>query len=140
MNGIIVEFGSFLKEKNVSELTKCTNIKELSEVCISPEVMLPYLEFVILHKRMFKIYQTQKPLFNYFEKDTTLNEKVFVPVYNSLGIYDKELIGYLSNFYLSGISAIIQMWVANDCDKPIEYIYKTIRHCILRNEEEAQGT
>lgn len=97
---------------------------------VTPKYLLPYLNYIRKHKRLFKIYAENAHTFEVNDMNDYMIEKLFVPIYAKHGVTDKRLVYYMQKFFLKGIDAIINEWVHNDCRDDISYICKIIIHCI----------
>lgn len=70
---------------------------------------------------------------NYFDganTDKLLLENVLIPVYEKNGITDKNIVTYMSKFFLSGITAITLEWVKRDRTDDVMFICELICACI----------
>ena len=68
-----------------------------------------------------------------FEADemySYLMEKVFFPIYRKNGISDKNIVNYMSIFYLQGITSIVLEWVNRDCIDDEYFICEIITMCV----------
>ena len=63
---------------------------------------------------------------------------ISIPLCNSIGITDRTMITYLTNFYNSGCHSIIMQWLEGGCKDSIPYICRIIRFCVLGRKEELQ--
>lgn len=97
---------------------------------ITPEYLLPYLRYIRAHKRLFKIYADNAPIFAINETDDLMLENVFVPILAKYGVTDKKRVTYMQKYYLKGIDAIITEWVQNDCEDDIAFICEIIVYCV----------
>lgn len=97
---------------------------------ITPKYLLPYLQYVKKHKRLFKIYADNAHVFESKETDNFVLENIFVPIYEKYGVTDKTLIRYMQIYFLKGIDAIIKEWVRNDCEDDILFVCEIITFCV----------
>ncbi len=120
---------SFLESYSIKieELEK----NEMNEsMFISPQYLIPYLEFVLKNKSFFKVFVDNIGIFNVGDFYNSLFEKLWIPACKKYGVTDKKIISYMAKFYLSGMMAIILDWINNDCKDDIDFICNTIILCV----------
>lgn len=118
---------TFEESVDISDLQK-VNKDDLN--FITPKYLLPYLNYIRNHKRLFKIYADNAYVFESNEMDNYLTEKLFIPIYAKHGVTDKRLVYYMQKYYLKGIDAVVNEWVRNDCEDDIYFICEIIIYCI----------
>jgi len=92
---------------------------------VKDEYLIPYLNLIKKHKKVFKLIHDKPYLFNNnLEKDYLYNS-LFKEILDIYGVKeeDKE---YVFAFYTQGALAIIMKWVEKDCVDEIEKISKLI--------------
>ena len=92
--------------------------------------LIPYLQFVKDHQKIYKIYLSHELEFHHQERFDSLVSRIFTPRYHTQGIQDETRIANMSSFFLVGITQVISKWLRNDCDKSIEEIADIIQTCI----------
>ena len=97
---------------------------------ISPKYLVPYLEYVKKNKRIFRTYLTHLATFEPEDAFDDLFKYVLKPVFMRMGVMDNSIMQYMSKFFLSGITAIVNEWVNNDCKDDILFIVEIITACI----------
>lgn len=97
---------------------------------ITPKYLLPYLQYIKNHKRLCKIYVDNALSFKTDEVDDYIIEKLFFPIYEKHGVTDKKIISYMQKYFLKGINAIIQEWIAHDCEDDILFICEILTFCV----------
>lgn len=100
---------------------------------VTPKYLLPYLQYIKRHKRLFRIYAENAHAFDVNNMDDYMIETLFVPIMAKFGITDKKLILYMQKFFLKGIDAIIKEWVRNDCEDDIRFVCEIITFCVRPN-------
>lgn len=100
---------------------------------VTPKYLLPYLQYIKRHKRLFRIYAENAHAFDVNNMDDYMIETLFVPIMAKFGITDKKLILYMQKFFLKGIDAIINEWVRNDCADDIRFVCEIITFCVRPN-------
>lgn len=96
----------------------------------SPKYLVPYLQYIKSHKRLFKIFAENASSFETTKTDDYILENIFAPIYAKHGVTDKKLIFYMQKYFLRGLDAIVQEWVRNDCEDDILFICEIITFCI----------
>lgn len=124
---------NFLAECKFEGLESISDLRDLSKEdlnFVSPEYLLPYLQYVKKHKRLFKIYANNAHVFESNETNNYIVESVFAPIYERYGVTDKKLIRYMQKYFLKGIDSIIKEWVRNDCEDDMLIICEIITFCV----------
>lgn len=124
---------NFFDECNFENPPDIRDIRSLSKEdlnFITPKYLLPYLQYVKQHNRLFKIYADNAYIFESNELDDYIIENIFAPIYGKHGVTDKKLISYMQKYFLKGIDAIINEWVRNDCEDDILFICEIITYCV----------
>ena len=116
-----VEFLEKLQERPLEEL-----------YLITPEYLTPYLTYVKEHRRIFKATVEQASDLRMNEAYLDLNRHVLTPILNRFQVPPDEQ-KYIMRFFISGLMAIINEWLKNDCRDSVEHIVSVIQRCIKRN-------
>lgn len=98
-------------------------------ILITPEYLLPYLEFLKENKAIYKIAYSQPNVFKVDLVLKHLHKNIFDPILNKFEIPLNEQ-KYMMQFYLSGISSIIIEWIKNGCKENIQLIVNVIMKCL----------
>lgn len=124
--------GNFLNECNFdSSLNiKIDSLNKDDLNFCSPKYLIPYLQYIKSHKRLFKIFAENATNFEITKTDDSIIENIFIPIYAKYGVNDKKLIFYMQKFFLKGLDAIVTEWVKNDCEDDILFICEIITFCI----------
>lgn len=123
----------FFKECTFDDPVDLSDMRNLSKDdlnFISPKYLLPYLQYIQKHKRLFKIYGDNTHAFEVSKMDDLLIENIFVPVLAKHGVTDIKLISYMQKYFIKGIDAIINEWVRHDCEDDILFICEIITYCV----------
>lgn len=111
-------------------LTDIRRFDREESIFISPEYLLPYLEFVQENQHFFKVYMNRLSSFDVEETYSFLLEQVFLPICEKNGMTDKTAVTYLSKFFLQGVTAIVLEWANRGCaDDPL-FICELIILCV----------
>lgn len=124
---------NFFNECSFDDPVDISDMHSLSEDdlnFITPKYLLPYLEYIKKHKRLFKIYANNARTFEVNRMDDALMENIFIPIFAKHGIFDKKLITYVQKYFLKGIDAIINEWINRDCEDDVLFICEVITFCV----------
>ena len=94
--------------------------------------LIPYLDFVKDHQKIYQIYLTHELDFRHKERFDGLIDHIFLPRYHAHGIVDSDRIAYMSSFFIAGITQVIAHWLRKGCAEPVEEIADIIQTCIPR--------
>ncbi|MGN0448166.1 MAG: TetR/AcrR family transcriptional regulator [Acutalibacteraceae bacterium] len=122
-------------QRSVPNIKACPK-EEL--IWITPELLMPYLNFVKDNRQLYRAAITRP---NVFQSDKTYKNMLrhlFEPILERFSVPADER-EYMIIFYLKGISAIVEMWIKDDCKEPIEKIVNIILTCIPSTSAEHNG-
>lgn len=96
---------------------------------ITPEYLIPYLEFIRDHRRTYIAAVRNPSVFRAEDTYRRMFENIFSPILSrfSVPVRSRE---YIMAFYLNGIAAIVARWIENDCADEISEIIGVITACI----------
>lgn len=94
-------------------------------VFITPQYLLPYLEFVKDNKKVFLAAASQPVAFRTQQIFNTLYDHIFSPILSRYDVSEQDK-KYMLAFYLNGIYAVITVWIQNGCKDEISHIIKLI--------------
>ena len=95
---------------------------------ITPEYLLPYLEFLKENKAIYKIAYSQPNVFKEQYVVNHLHKNIFEPILNRFLVPKNEQ-KYMMSFYLSGMGALMIEWIKNDCKEDTQTIIDIIIKC-----------
>ena len=95
---------------------------------ITPEYLLPYLEFLKENKAIYKIAYSQPNVFKEQYVVNHLHKNIFEPILNRFLVPKNEQ-KYMMSFYLSGMGALMIEWIKNDCKEDIQTIINILMKC-----------
>ena len=128
--GMIDNFLTECTFDNPVDLSDMRNLSKDELNLATPKYLLPYLEYIKKHRRLFKIYAENARAFDANKMDGLMIEKIFAPIYAKHGVTDKKLIYYMQKYFLKGIDAIITEWVRGDCEDDVLFICEIIIYCV----------
>jgi len=100
---------------------------------INDRYLYPYLSFIRDNRRVFAAVLSQPMTFQSRGIFQQLFDRIFHPILNRFH-YPEEEQRYIMLFYLNGVMAVIQEWLADECSKSIEEMSAIIRCCIFGKE------
>ena len=106
-----------------------TNTSPDDLVFIKKEFIVPYLEFVKKHRKVMKIAHSKPLLFNNEKIYNNIKKEICVPAVTKHNVPKNEQ-NYLIEFYTRGVSAIVNLWLNNECIDPIDNIVNIILKCV----------
>jgi len=128
---IIDEFITYMPHDAVEFLKKLQD-RPLEELyLITPEYLTPYLSYIKERRRVFKTTVEQASALRMTDAYQKLICHVFIPIMNRFGVLTEDQ-KYVMQFHISGLMAIINEWLKNDCKDSIEHIISVMQRCINR--------
>ena len=108
------------------QVIKDSKLEDL--LLITPEYLLPYLEFLKENKAIYKIAYSQPNVFKEQYVVNHLHKNIFEPILNRFLVPKNEQ-KYMMSFYLSGMGALMAEWIKNDCKEDIQTIINILMKC-----------
>ena len=108
------------------QVIKDSGLEDL--LLITPEYLLPYLEFLKENKAIYKIAYSQPNVFKEQYVVNHLHKNIFEPILNRFLVPKNEQ-KYMISFYLSGMGALMIEWIKNDCKEDIQTIINILLKC-----------
>ena len=108
------------------QVIKDSGLEDL--LLITPEYLLPYLEFLKENKVIYKIAYSQPNVFKEQYVVNHLYKNIFEPILNRFLVPKNEQ-KYMMSFYLSGMGALMIEWIKNDCKEDIQTIINILLKC-----------
>lgn len=126
---IMREFSESFYEKGIN-FPDISKLKQNELLFISPKYLVPYLEYVKKNRKLFKTYLTHLATFEPDEAYSDLFRYVLKPVFFRMGVTDETIMHYMSKFFLSGITAVVNEWISRDCSDKVSFIVEVIIGCV----------
>ena len=116
-------FLEHMKKSNVnSEIVKKISTTPLEKLrLVTPEYVTPYLEFISEHKKLFITSVRVCGLLKLDKAYAALYKHVLEPILARFNVEEAER-GYVADFYIHGLIAIVTRWIKNGLKEPIEKI------------------
>lgn len=126
---IIDRFVDCMPQNTVDFLEKL-NDRPLEELyLITHEYLIPYLNYIKEHRRVFRTTLEQASALKMDEAYLALNRHIFTPILERFHVPPEDR-AYMMSFYISGLIAVINEWLKNDCKDPVEHIISVMQTCI----------
>ena len=98
---------------------------------ITPEYLVPYLNYIKEHKRIFRTANEHATVLGMNDAYLALNRHVFMPILDRFQVPQSEQ-KYLMPFYINGLIGIINEWLKDDCRDSVEQVIAVIQNCIAK--------
>lgn len=96
---------------------------------ITPEYLIPYLEYVKQHRRLFRAATERADVLGVDKTYDRMFRRIFAPILAQHGVPEAKR-AYIMAFYIRGIMAVITRWLETDCADTAEYIASVIEKCV----------
>lgn len=96
---------------------------------ITPQYLVPYLEFIREHKSVFACAVKNAKVLNLNKSYKKMFDFIINPILERYQVPVKDR-SYIMSFYINGIMALIDEWLKGDCKETIDEIVNIIRVCI----------
>ena len=96
---------------------------------ITPQYLLPYLNFVAENKKIFKLICSRPALFNSENAFNGMYEEIFKPILDKFGVAESEQ-PYVFSYYFGAVASVVMKWVELDCKKPVGDVITIITECM----------
>ena len=125
-------FTQYFGEESQKIISEIHSSPKEKLILISPKYLTPYLTYIKQNKIVFNVAVKHANIMNSHKTFDSLNNYVFRPIFERFGINKKEG-DYMIAYYISGVTAIVNKWIQNNCEDEIEYITKIIMDCVLKS-------
>ena len=109
------------------QVIKNSQLEDL--LLITPEYLLPYLEFIKENKAIYKIAYSQPNVLHEKSVVNHLYKNIFEPILDRFLVPKNEQ-KYMMSFYLSGLGAVMIEWIKNDCKEEVQTIVNILTKCL----------
>jgi len=109
------------------------NLNECEEedlIFVCDKYLTPYLTYIKDHKDVFGTALSRNKTLGFEKVYKRMFESIFDPILGKFD-YPNEDRKYVMMYYLNGITAIINEWLKEKCEKPISDVSRIIRVCIF---------
>ena len=122
-----------LGKKFISKFSNVAIVKgdvyEENAFLISPEYLMPYLEFVKEHKRVLKVIHRIPNLFNAEKVYKDMYYNIFLPALKKFNVVEEKQ-PYVLEYFTGGVVSIVKKWIELDCENDIQFIMQLIIECV----------
>ncbi len=101
---------------------------------ITPEYIVPYLTYIKENRRVFKTALKHIGSMNFNGVYDRMFKYIFNPILARFSFPENER-KYIMKFYLTGVTALVNEWLNNDCRDSIEMIGNVIVKCIINQPD-----
>lgn len=131
-------FSKFL-DKFANESKKRVQSERLGDLfLVTPEYIVPYLEFLRENKRVFMTAIAKPGVFGVGRYFDEIYATVFEPILERFHV-DKAERKYIIVFYVGGMHSIITEWIRGGCAEPLQFIAELlIKYTLAYKGGEAQ--
>lgn len=118
---------SFKGSRSVIPKIESCSYEEL--MWITPEYLLPYLQFIKEYRQLYRAAMEHPAVFGSDTAYKRMFKYLFDPILERFDVPADER-HYLMAFYLKGIAGIIEEWIKGGCEDDIEHITRVIEGCV----------
>ena len=122
-------FLTYFNINNKDFFDKIANCPLEELMFITPEYLIPYLNYIKDNKIIYKVAHKHSILMNSNMKFDALNKNIFRPILRRFEINEKTA-DYMMQYYINGLSAIINEWIKTDCKDEMDYIIQIMINCV----------
>lgn len=133
------QFLSYMKDYSVNtELVTRLQDCPISDLyLITPEYLIPYLNYIKQHKRLFRTAMENTTVMQTEETYGKMFRHVFTPILERYQVPEQDR-PYIMAFYIRGLMAIVSKWLKDDCRDSIGHVISVIQRCVMQYQEEDQ--
>lgn len=100
---------------------------------VTPEFLVPYLEFIRNNQRLMSSMVKNHRALRLDQSVTGLRRHVLDPILERFGVPEADR-SYLLAFYLNGLVAMVNEWVAHGCVDPVEHVAELMEGCCRQGQ------
>lgn len=128
INELLVESIEMINKKFIAQFESKSKDKLQSSdtiIFISPEYLIPYLNFIKENPKVFNLIHNKPDIFGAEKTFKKMYRTTFEPALQKFNLNKDEAI-YIFEFYTNGTLSIILKWVERGCKESIEKITELI--------------
>lgn len=111
-----------------------SSIPQEKLILVTPEYLIPFLEFVSENRRVFSVALSQPNAIGVNKLFGQMYSEYFYPIMKRFDLPDYE-IDYKTAFYLQGMFAVISKWIQNGCAEDIKTMAELLSRCVFPKGE-----
>lgn len=128
---IIDEFLAYMPQDSAAHVSRLHDCPLEELYFMTPAYLTPYLTYIKEHRRVFRAAVEQASVLRMQDAYRQLNRHVLTPVLDRYQVPRADQT-YLMRFFISGLMAIIDEWVQDDCRDSVEHVIDVMQMCIAR--------
>lgn len=113
-------------EEIVSSLRTCS---EDELYLVTPEYLVPYLNYVKEHRRLFATMVEKADVLNLEAIYVKMFKHVFTPILDRFGVATSDR-QFVMAYHLSGLMAVIAAWLKGGCKEPVAHVVEIVQSCV----------
>lgn len=128
---IIDEFLAYMPQDSAAHVSRLHDCPLEELYFMTPAYLTPYLTYIKEHRRVFRAVVEQASVLRMQDAYRQLNRHVLTPILDRYQVPRADQT-YLMRFFISGLMAIIDEWVQDDCRDSVEHVIDVMQMCIAR--------
>lgn len=128
---IIDEFLAYMPQDSAAHVSRLHDCSLEELYFMTPAYLTPYLTYIKEHRRVFRAAVEQASVLRMQDAYRQLNRHVLTPILDRYQVPRADQT-YLMRFFISGLMAIIDEWVQDDCRDSVEHVIDVMQMCIAR--------
>lgn len=128
---IIDEFLAYMPQDSAAHVSRLHDCPLEELYFMTPAYLTPYLTYIKEHRRVFRAAVEQASVLRMQDAYRQLNRHVLTPILDRYQVPRADQT-YLMRFFISGLMAIIDEWVQDDCRDSMEHVIDVMQMCIAR--------
>lgn len=128
---IIDEFLAYMPQDSAAHVSRLHDCPLEELYFMTPAYLTPYLTYIKEHQRVFRAAVEQASVLRMQDAYRQLNRHVLTPILDRYQVPRADQT-YLMRFFISGLMAIIDEWVQDDCRNSVEHVIDVMQMCIAR--------
>lgn len=128
---IIDEFLAYMPQDSAAHVRRLHDCPLEELFFMTPAYLTPYLTYIKEHRRVFRAAVEQASVLRMQDAYRELNRHVLTPILDRYQVPRADQT-YLMRFFISGLMAIINEWVQDDCRDSVEHVIAVMQMCITR--------
>lgn len=122
-------FLSCFNKKTEEFLSKLNSSKNDDLIFVTPEYLLPYLNYIEENKAVYQVSAKHPYLMQSIKRYNSLKESILYPIFKKFNIPQNQH-KYIAAYYINGIYAIIDEWIKDGVRDDKSLIMNTIIKCV----------
>ena len=128
---IIDEFLAYMPQDSAAHVSRLHDCPLEELYFMTPAYLTPYLTYIKEHRRVFRAAVEQASVLRMQDAYRQLNRHVLTPILDRYQVPRADQT-YLMRFFISGLMAIIDEWVQDDCRDSVEHVIDVMQMCFAR--------